>query len=228
MRIGICAGHSLVSPGAVSGRLRERDVCRDVVDLATPLLHDCGHLVFDPRSDETEYGFPIYLAQRIQFYNRQQLDLAIDVHLNSWSDPSVNYAMTVIGEGRKDSEDVAASIADAFTSMPWPSRGAVPDMGLGRRLMFCRRVKCPAVIVEPLFISSPEARGWLGDEKGRERLALMLVEGIEAWVNPSAAARGRLVRELGNSTQRPASSEAARLAESGDSAGDVEASNGTA
>jgi len=175
------------SPGAQYGGLRERDVCRDIVDFASPLFEARGHVVVDPRTDEEHLSYPEYLLRRIATLTRYEVDVAIDVHLNAWSSPPTNYSLVLYGVGRDDSLALATSVAFSFDVLGWDNMGAKADAAIGRTLGFCRRLTCPAIVVEPLFLSNAEARHWLAEEKGRERLAALLVEGVQSWIeNPSS------------------------------------------
>ncbi len=195
MIVGLCAGHSVKSWGATYGEVRERDVCREIVDFATPLLEACGHEVFDPRSDELPLSYPDYLLHRIAALSEQHVDVAIDVHLNASIKPEANYSVVLYGSGQGQSVPFAQAVAGAFDVLPWRTCSAMPDAEMGRRLAFCRRLTCPSIIVEPLFLSSPEAREWLFEEKGRERLGVQLVEGIQGWVDNAPAGAAEVVDE---------------------------------
>ena len=178
MRIGICAGHSVLSPGAVAGAVIEHDVCRAVVDATARLAAERGWVVTDPGSDKLRHGYPDYLLHRIAALRDVPLDPAIDMHMNAWADPATNYSMVVYGDGRDESRRAAEAIAAEFDALPWRSAGARSDASIGRRLAFVRRLTCPALVVEPLFISNPSAREWLLEERGAERIAELLVVGI--------------------------------------------------
>jgi len=188
MRLGICAGHSIVSPGVVAEGETEQAWCRKIVDIAGERARSRGWEVVDPRSDGISprsgqaMGYPAYLLDRIRAYEKAGVDLAIDVHLNASRDAAINHSLVIHGPDRAESHALAQALAEEFArGLPWPSRGAVPDADLGRRLAFVRRLACPSVIVEPLFLSNPAAMRWLKGPRGAASLAEMIIRGVQEW-----------------------------------------------
>jgi len=182
MRLGICAGHSVRSPGVVVEGQTEQEWCRRIVDQAARGAARRGWQVLDPRADVEPIGYPAYLLLRIATYEAERPDCAIDVHLNASPDPSASYSVVVYHAPQEAAARLARAISGAFIrGLPWPSRGALPDEMLGRRLAFVRRISVPAVIVEPLFLTNPDARAWLQEPDGTATLARLIVEGAESW-----------------------------------------------
>lgn len=182
MRVAICAGHSDASPGVVVNGDTEQSMCRQIVDRAVKEALRHGWEVIDPHSDEMGFSYPEYLVDRIETLQHGCVDIAIDLHLNASYDRTINHSLVVYGDGRVESRLCAEAIANELVrELPWPSRGAVSDANLGRKLAFVRKLSCPAVIIEPLFLSNATAQRWLHEDGHRESLAEMIVRGVEAW-----------------------------------------------
>jgi N-acetylmuramoyl-L-alanine amidase len=182
MRLGICAGHSVISPGVVVAGETEQAWCRRIADGVAFEASRRGWEVIDPRSDEMGLGYPEYLVHRIEALRRAQVDAAIDVHLNATRDRTINHSLVIYGEDDPEGDALAQAISDELArGLPWPSRGAVADGQLGRRLAFVRRLPCPAVIVEALFLSNADARSWLRKSGSVASLAGMIARGAYGW-----------------------------------------------
>ena len=84
MRVGICAGHSTHPQhrGVTYGDLVEQHLCRAACDVVESRLLDAGVEVFDPRIDELGLPYPDYINQRIDVFNQEGVDAAVDLHLN--------------------------------------------------------------------------------------------------------------------------------------------------
>ena len=188
MRLGVCAGHSTASPGAVANGQTEQGWCRRIVDELVDLAAYRGWQVVDPRSDCKELPYPAYLHHRIAAFEAASgLDLVLDVHLNAWVVPGVNYSLTIYGPSRADSRRAAETVATRFErGLPWPSRGARSDVDLGQRLLLVRTIQRPAIIVEPLFLTNQQARDWLSRPGSVRTLARLIADGLEEWYERSA------------------------------------------
>jgi N-acetylmuramoyl-L-alanine amidase len=178
MVVAICAGHSIRSPGAVSAGVNERDICRRIVDSASIQGRERGWTIVDPMSDTVPLGYPAYLLHRLSVIERAAPDVAVDVHLNAWTDPDTNHSLVVYGDEHANSLRSAQCVANEFADLPWRSQGVRTDADLGRRLAFVRRPTCPSIIVEPLFLTNPAARSWIGDSDNVDLVASMIVNGI--------------------------------------------------
>lgn len=179
MHIGICAGHSVRTPGAVAGGMTEQSLCRDLADRIWRIGAERGWTVDDPRSDCMPLGYPTYLRHRIEHFNATMPDCALDLHLNACTDPATNYSLVLHGPDRDDSRRLAEALAGQFVELPWRVASPRTDEAIGRRLAFVREIACPAVVVEPLFLTSPEARVWLMRPGSADRLAHLIIGGLE-------------------------------------------------
>lgn len=88
---------------------------------------------------------------------KRKCDFVISFHFNSFSSPNAAGA-EVYYNGKGKSDEVAKDLLQAIVSvLNVPSRGC--KSASGTRAAFINRYHCPAVLIEPLFLSNPkEAR----------------------------------------------------------------------
>ena len=153
-RIGICAGHSAVTRGE---RLYEWKRCNEVLELLCELLKGAGHGVHRPPQSVDDMPNNEALNAKIAHFNFEEVDLAIELHLNAGGG---DYSTCLYVESEQGKR-LAEKVCDQFDArLPWPTIGARSMIWSGP-MRFLRKCKAPAVITEAGFKDSPVHRAWM-------------------------------------------------------------------
>ncbi|MEK0180691.1 MAG: cell wall hydrolase [Oscillatoriales cyanobacterium] len=186
-RIFLSAGHGgfengTRDPGTVAGgttEAREMILLRDLV---------VGQL----RSRAVEVlAVPDELSQvqTIDWINSRSRigDVALEIQASGASNPSVRGAgifyIAANNQRKADAEMLIMSLLRRFPQLP--NRGATPDTatGLGR-LIFCRWVSIPSMLMELGFLTNPDDRLLIQNRRGE--MAIGIADGLETWIRPRA------------------------------------------
>lgn len=189
--IAIDPGHGGDDPGAIAHGLDEAVLVLDISDRLRELLRDAGAEVCQTRTEHEH----LTRAERAEFANRNDADVLVSIHLNSFEDQDVNYTMTM-WHSRADqrlAQDVLESLQARLTSPAEDGEG--PLLVDGRHTQFnsgmLRDARMPAILVEAAFLSNPREAAALEDGDRREQIAGAVYDGIVAYVT---ADRPLLVR----------------------------------
>ncbi len=186
-RIFLSAGHGgfengTRDPGTVAGgttEAREMILLRDLV---------VGQL----RSRAVEVlAVPDELSQvqTIDWINSRSRigDVALEIQASGASNPSVRGAgIFYIAANNQRKADAEMLIMSLLRRLPQlPNRGATPDTatGLGR-LIFCRWVSIPSMLMELGFLTNPDDRLLIQNRRGE--MAIGIADGLETWIRPRA------------------------------------------
>ncbi|MEZ2317598.1 MAG: N-acetylmuramoyl-L-alanine amidase [Microcoleus sp.] len=186
-RIFLSAGHGgfengTRDPGTVAGgttEAREMILLRDLV---------VGQL----RSRAVEVlAVPDELSQvqTIDWINSRSRigDVALEIQASGASNPSVRgvgiFYIAANNQRKADAEMLIMSLLRRFPQLP--NRGATPDTatGLGR-LIFCRWVSIPSMLMELGFLTNPDDRILIQNRRGE--MAMGIADGLETWIRPRA------------------------------------------
>lgn len=108
--------------------------------------------------------------------------LAVEMHLNAWTDPARNFSEVIYHPGSPIGLAAARAVDDHMkrgfgaVNHKWPSRGPRGDGAL-----FFLRGPRPAIIVEGLFLSNPEQAAWLATPGAPETYGLLVAGGLKQW-----------------------------------------------
>lgn len=183
MRVAIDTGHNPPEDlGAISveHKLCEYIEAHEIVSHANRLLYAQGiELV----------NFGETLKRKVKLVNKARPNIAIEVHLNSSNSEKARGALCMYYP-QKRSRDLARFILQGIkdaTLAPilgssLPTRGAYighyrldPSKAI---LYFLRKTKCPAVVVEPLFISNKEDADLLRKSRIHNTIAAGIYLGV--------------------------------------------------
>ena len=189
MRIAIDCGHNPPSDlGAISTKynLAEFIEAHKIVSYCYKMLYDKGFEIVN---------FAERLKTKVQIVNQSKSDIAIEVHLNACSNPKASGALCLYYPTQK-SRDLADYILKGIHKVS--SIGIVGSALIRKRgvyvgnlrldpskpiIYFLRKTKCPAVVVEPLFLSSNSDCALLnGSVPIHEIIAKGIFEGIIDWM----------------------------------------------
>ncbi len=156
MRLALSAGHGLnrrgrPDPGAVNEELEltEHAVALELTDALSSRLAGSG-------LDIVAVDAPQTLSRKIAAVNaahtQESIDLAVEIHLNSFRDPEA-HGTEVLYYSRSHREKAATVSRHLSEALNTFDRGAKRRTDLG----WLKRTKCPALLVEVLFLSNLEA-----------------------------------------------------------------------
>ena len=174
-------GHGDGDTGATNGDLTERDLNWTIATKLAGLLSPEYTVVY---THENASQNPDGTA-RAQECNRQGADTVLWIHLNSSSDPRVDYFKAFWGKKRKD-EAFCQTLTNAFDlSLPY-STSPLPKQPVGQfASSVMLKSNAPACLVENVFLSNTDEGKMFRDPElpdVREgQIAQQLYEGLVAW-----------------------------------------------
>ena len=183
MKIAIDTGHrgrlsKPNDPGAVSGALVEANIVAAYALAAELGLHAAGHTVFPLRDGEYRDR-----AERAEGYG---CDAALACHVNAAGSRTADYGVILYWPGSTKGEALASAIATALADVvPWPVRveAATPDRWADARAIVSRYA-CPAVCIEPGFITGIMGGVWFSYPDNIQALGRAVARGARAWTAP--------------------------------------------
>lgn len=190
-RIFISAAHGGretggIDPGSVAGGTTE---AKEMIQLRDLILTELRARNF------SVLGVPDDLSARqtISWINARARsnDIAVEIHADAAPNPSVRgstvFYIANNEERKKHAELLLVGLLRRVPQLP--NRGVRPDTATGvGRLMFCRQIAAPSMLMEVGFLSSPEDRSLL--QNRRRDFALGIADGLASWsrtVDPSSA-----------------------------------------
>jgi len=172
---GICAGHQRAFPGAIYSDLEEHRVCLDVVYSAKNVLIDCGHRVIEPVAAYDEKRDRDDITHKIQYFNRDDLDCVVEVHLDALpSNTDVEGFHIIHFEGSEGGLDLANTIGGVFRSRSFVQARKPHPMNLP----IVRETKAWTVLVECGFLTHEETAKKCKKLSYREKVGIALAEGF--------------------------------------------------
>jgi N-acetylmuramoyl-L-alanine amidase/Mannosyl-glycoprotein endo-beta-N-acetylglucosaminidase len=194
-RIFISAAHGgkesgLLDPGAVVAGTTEAQEMILLRDLVVSEIRSKGIEVL---SVPDELSF----RQSLDWINvrGKRDDVAIELHADSANNPQVRgmtaFHITSNDVRRQQANLILAALTKRLPKLP--SQGAKPDntTGLGS-LAFCRLVNTPSLVVQVGFLTNPDDRFILQNQ--RREMALALAEGLVNWLDAVAGASSQQFR----------------------------------
>lgn len=151
MKVAIIAGHGLKYPGAVNSRLglNEHEIVQQIV-------HHCGDQLNSRGVNWVSCNGSLF--DKVELCNVLEVDLAVEVHLNSVRDSTIGGAEVLIANLNSRSGPIAQQIQENLVELGLKDRGVKVGYFRGNRkkglLYFLRMTKMPAIIVECFFLSN--------------------------------------------------------------------------
>jgi N-acetylmuramoyl-L-alanine amidase len=208
-RIAIFPGHHVFAPGVTIHTpplaCNELALCRIVCERIDPSkmgwrtwqkVDPYPELAARPTNSEEAYRH-FSLKHRIAWLNDQRLDAVVEVHLNSFTDPAVNYPCVLRADG-PDSHRLANVLAEWLMARGFsreelcsvrarvdsPATVMTEEEAQAGRKALLREVQHPVVIVEAGFLSSDRFRDWIrrvGVDEFAHRYATAITDGVTRW-----------------------------------------------
>ncbi|MBY2478570.1 N-acetylmuramoyl-L-alanine amidase [Clostridioides difficile] len=168
MKIAIVPGHTLSGKGTgATGYIDEGKENRILTDLIVKWLKQGGATVYTGKVDKSNN----YLAEQCQIANRQNVDLAVQIHFNA-NKTTLNAMGTETiyktNNGKVYAERVNEKLATVFEN-----RGAKSDV---RGLYWLSHTKAPAILIEVCFVDSKADTDYY--IKNKNTVAKLIAEGI--------------------------------------------------
>lgn len=196
VKIVVDAGHGGIDGGASAEDVVEKDITLSIAKKVEQKLKRMGAEVVMTRTtdgDALSEHAPseefatlrerkkqdIFLRETIVKENNP--DIFITIHANAipeskWRGAQVFYHK----EGHPNSELLAKSIQSSIREM---LQNTDREALAIKQIYLLKKTEVPAVLVETGFLSNPEERALLADEKYQEKMADAIVNGIDNYVN---------------------------------------------
>ena len=189
------AGHGGKDPGKLDGKMEEKKFTLLLAAQVEQLLTRAGFKVVQTR----RWDSTLDLAERSRIANRNNADLFVSLHYNAAPTRSVEgsevYCLTPEGTSSSNGGK-SASAYPGHAQNAWSVQLAyqmqkslvknlrVVDRGVKRsQFLVLLDQKCPAILIEAGFMTSPGESKRIYDPAYRKRMALAIVDGILAYKN---------------------------------------------
>ena len=173
MTIGLDAGHGGENPGAISpSGLLEKDVNLDIVMRVRDLLHKRGASTVLTRYEDDGPS----MSRRKEIWREGNIDLAVSVHNNAAG--SYKVSGTAVLYKHAFNRDLAMCVARRLVQTGLDLFGVVGNFNFSLN----GPTFCPNVLVEGMFMSSPEDEQRLADPSFRQQVAEKIVQGLEDYL----------------------------------------------
>lgn len=171
------AGHGGDDPGAMNGNVTEAEETLDIATRLKALLEKNNYSVVMTRTDNNT---TLSNSDRAEICNKNHADIAVAIHLNSGTDPTLDYTQGLYGisTANKD-KNLAETLHESLAkNLNLPT---VDDTDFGDNFM--QKAQMPATLQETVFISNPTEYQELTDGTGnrQQQIAQGLFDGINTW-----------------------------------------------
>ncbi|MCC0658510.1 N-acetylmuramoyl-L-alanine amidase [Clostridioides sp. ES-S-0123-01] len=168
MKIAIVPGHTLTGKGTGAvGYIDEGKENRILTDLIVKWLKQGGATVYTGKIDKSNN----YLSEQCQIANKQDIDLAVQIHFNA-NNTTLNPMGTETIYKTNNGKMYANRVNDKL-SMVFKNRGAKTDT---RGLYWLSHTKAPAILIEVCFVDSKADTNYYIRHK--DIVAKLIAEGI--------------------------------------------------
>ncbi|RLE35825.1 hypothetical protein DRJ12_04865 [Candidatus Acetothermia bacterium] len=175
--IAIDPGHGGRDPGGVAGDILEKDINLQIATrLAELISAQPGLKPFLTRSED----ITVPNLDRLRAAEAAGAVLYLSVHTNSYSDPGVHGAETLVDDTRAK-DDPSWILAEAVQKELVAATRA-RDRGVQTQALYLRHTKLPAVSVEVGFITAADEGRALLTPEYQEKVARGLLNGILSYL----------------------------------------------
>jgi N-acetylmuramoyl-L-alanine amidase len=192
-KIVVDAGHGGTDPGAVGiNGLQEKTVNLDIAQKLKNQLASKGYDVVMTRS--TDVFVP--LADRVEFTDKQDADLFVSIHANSYTSSSARGSMVLYydnanpnpqypaSEQMKALTKMSKSLAQKVLDSILDKVGTIDKGLLPSSAYVVRMGSIPSILVETAFLSNSKDADLLANPDNRTLFASAIEMGIEAYLPP--------------------------------------------
>ena len=180
--VAIDPGHGGRDPGGVADDVLEKDVNLEIANrLAELVAAQPGLKAVLTRTSNVTVDNQL----RLQLAESAGAVLYLSVHVNSYDDPSVNGAETLVDDTRSQ-DDPSWKLAESVQNALISATGA-RDRGVRQQGLYLEHTKLPAVSAEVGFLTSTEERAKLLDPSYQDKIAQGLLQGILDYLHAAGA-----------------------------------------
>lgn len=169
--VGLDYGHGGNDPGALGFGLKEKDQTLEIGKMVAKELRDDYNIkVIETRTTDKT----ISLAERVNIFNSNKLDLALSIHNNAFNNPKANGIETWYSKGSVKGKKAAEMLQNTIVNDKiFPTnRGIKTTTGL----YMVRRPIAPSILVELGFITNKTDNNIITSQK--KKIANSIVKGI--------------------------------------------------
>ncbi len=168
MKVALVPGHTLTGKGTgATGYIDEGKENRILTDLIVKWLKQGGATVYTGKVDKSSN----YLAEQCQIANKQDVDVAVQIHFNA-NKTTLNPMGTEIIYKTKNGKAYAERVNEKLATV-FENRGAKSDV---RGLYWLSHTKAPAILIEVCFVDSKADTDYY--IKNKNTVAKLIAEGI--------------------------------------------------
>ncbi|TQY64307.1 N-acetylmuramoyl-L-alanine amidase, partial [Clostridioides difficile] len=168
MKIAIVPGHTLSGKGTgATGYIDEGKENRILTDLIVKWLKQGGATVYTGKVDKSNN----YLAEQCEIANRQNVDVAVQIHFNA--DHTTLNSMGTETIYKTNNGKIYADRVNTKLATVFKNRGAKSDV---RGLYWLSHTKAPAILIEVCFVDSKADTDYYIRHK--DIVAKLIAEGI--------------------------------------------------
>lgn len=173
MKFVINAGHTKVGKGTGAvGYLNESNETRVVTKEVIHLLELLGHTVIDCTIDKSENYLKDAVLKANAANKNKDVDLAISIHFNSFSDNSANGCEVITYDKHEVPNKYATNINKYISKLGFKNRGNK----VNNSLYWLKSTTAKAIIVECCFVSNKEDSAKYNPKSMAEAIVLGLIE----------------------------------------------------
>ncbi|MCW0597406.1 N-acetylmuramoyl-L-alanine amidase [Clostridioides difficile] len=168
MKVVIVPGHTLTGKGTGAvGYIDEGKENRILTDLIVKWLKQGGAIVYTGKVDKSNN----YLAEQCEIANRQNVDVAVQIHFNA--DHTTLNSMGTETIYKTNNGKIYADRVNTKLATVFKNRGAKSDV---RGLYWLSHTKAPAILIEVCFVDSKADTDYYIRHK--DIVAKLIVEGV--------------------------------------------------
>lgn len=177
----IDAGHGGEDPGkvGVNGAL-EKDINLQIAKKVEEHLEKQGvQVVMTREDDQTEASKRKDMEKRVALINEVKPIIAVSVHQNSYTDPSIKGAQVFYYTDSKKGESAASLMQEELRKVDVENTRQIKE---NNNYYMLKNAKTPIIIVECGFLSNVEEAEKLIDEEYQDKMAEAIAKGILGWI----------------------------------------------
>ena len=171
-------GHGGFDIGAKVQSVEEKALALKTGTLVKRYLHDMGYRVILTRSRDVF----IPLKKRTAIANDTKSKLFVSIHFNAFKGTSVKgVEIYYYNKGSKWRQNASKKVAQSVLSALLKATGATSRGVKTGNFHVIRETYMPAILIEGGFITNPQERNSLKDQKYVEKMAHSIAEGVDKY-----------------------------------------------
>ena len=186
MKVCLSHAHAKFARGAetqtywMEKPIQEWVLSKKINEMVVKLLENSGDKIYliDPETPAhlaAKSKYAKHLRDTVRQINTINPDIAIECHFNAHSNDEANGVETLYHNTSSDSHRLAVIAQDELTDhIPMKDRGVKPRANL----LFLKYTNCPAIIIEPGFLSNWQDRYWIWGDGSLEIIAKCIAKTI--------------------------------------------------